>query len=116
MKEKIDTTSIINTLIESSQKHHVATKNGDYKEGNDNYDLIVKAVNFLIENDSLEDLKKLLLHEEVGVRLMAASFLLKYYEKESTAVLEDIISSSIPHLSFGAEMVLQEWKKGTLNL
>jgi hypothetical protein len=108
--------SAINTIIESSKKHASATDSGDYKTANKNYAIIKKAVTYLRENDGIEKLEELLLHADVSVRIWAASYLLRDSEKQAIPILEEIESKSIPHHSFAARLVLQGWKKGTLNL
>ncbi len=111
-----DIESAINTIIESSKKHAFASESGDYKIANRNYDLIQKAVGYLREHNGIDKLKELLSNSEVSVRVVAASFLLKHSEQEATSALEEIASKSIPHQSFNAQMILQEWRKGNLNL
>ena len=108
--------SAINALIESSKKHSEAANTGDYKTANKNYDVIQKAVVYLRANDGLAELKNLLANNETSVKVWAATFLLKHYEKDAIAVLEDIAQKSIPQHSFDARMVLQEWRNGRLNM
>jgi hypothetical protein len=108
--------SAINTIIDASQKHSYATEIGDYKTANKNYDIIQKAVIYLRANDGVYKLRELLTHSQVSVRVAAASFLLKHFEQEAIGVLEEIASKSIPHQSFNAQMVLQEWRNGNLAL
>ena len=106
----------INTIIESSQQHSHAIETGDYKTANKNYELIQKAVIYLRQNDGIEKLTGLLTYNDIGVKVVAASYLLKHVENQAVTVLEEIESKSIPHHSFTAELVLQEWRKGKLNL
>lgn len=108
--------SAINTVIESSKKHAFASNTGDYKTANKHFDLTKKAINYLRENDGIVQLKELLVHSEVSVRVMVASYLLKHFEHEAILVLEEIASKSIPIQSLDAKMVLQEWRKGNLKL
>ncbi len=111
-----DIKSAINTIITSSQRHALASQEGDYKTANKNYDLMQKAVNFLRTNNGNDKLMELLKHEDVNVRVAAASFLLKHSEKQAIDVLEATTAMSIPNTSFNAKMVLQEWRNGNLNL
>lgn len=117
MKHKLNNLdSAINIIIESSQKHAQATETGDYKTANKNYYLIKKGVTYLRENDGIEKLKELLTYNETSVKVWVASYLLKHDEHLAVTVLEEIASKSIPHQSFDAKMVLQEWRKGNLNI
>jgi hypothetical protein len=106
----------INTVIESSKNHANATDTGDYKTANKNYDVLKKAVTYLRENNETEKLKELLKYNDISVKVAAASYLLKNADQEAIAVLKEIASQSIPHHSFTAKLVLQEWQKGKLNL
>jgi hypothetical protein len=111
-----DIEEAIKVIIESSQKHANATLTGDYKIANKNYYLIKNAVDFLIGNDGIEKLRELLTYNDVSVKVWAASFLLKKDDQKAVAVLQEIESKSIPHHSFDAKILLQEWRKRKLNL
>lgn len=108
--------SAIGTIVDSAQKHSIASENGDFKTANKNYDLIKKAVEYLRKHNGIDELKGLLTHTEISVKIAASSYLLKHFEREAVKVLEEIANKSIPHKSFDAKMILQEWKKGNLDL
>lgn len=117
MKEEFNDVNVaVNVIIAASQKHAQAIETGDYKIANKNYDRTRKAVAYLRENGGIENLKNLLNHKETSVRLAAVTFLLKHHEAQAKAVLEEIVSASIPHQSFSAKLVLQEWRNGNLNM
>ena len=115
MKKIKDIPAALALFEESAIKHAEATKEGDYKTGNKNYHKKVKAVSYLKEQGSIDELLKYLNHENVGVRMAAATYLLPKYEKKGTEVLE-AISKSSDFLSFIAETTLSEWRKGNLKL
>ncbi len=100
---------------EAAIKHAEATLNGDYKTGNKNYDKVVKAVEYLKQHDSINELLKYLNHDVVGLRLTAATYLLSKFEKEGIKTLE-AISKSADFFSFIAETTLSEWRKGNLKV
>jgi hypothetical protein len=108
--------SAINIIIDSSKKYALAGESGDYKTVNKNYDLIRNSINFLREHDGLPQLKQLLEYNDISVRIVAASFLLKHFESDAILVLKEIVSKSIPIQSFEAKMILQQWQKVNLNL
>ena len=63
-----------------------------------------------------EKLQELLTYNQVSVKVWVASFLLKYDNQQAVAILQEIESKSIPHHSFDARILLQEWQKGKPNL
>ena len=73
------------------------------------------AINSFVENAkehaiSLEYLN----NENVGVRGDTAYALLKFYPEECEKVLSEIAVGGYGFNNFNSEMVLSEWKKGTL--
>lgn len=106
----------IKAIIESSQMHAQASQTGDYKTANKNYHVINKAVVYLIENGGIEKLKELLTYTDVSVKVWVASYLIKQDDQQAVSVLEEIAFKSIPFHSSDARLVLQEWRKGNLNL
>lgn len=110
-----DISTALSLFEEAATKHAAATKEGDYKTGNKNYDKVVKAVSYLKEQGSIDELLQYLNHDMVGIRLAAATFLLPKHEKKGIEVLETISKSS-DFFSFIAETTLSEWRKGNLKL
>jgi Iap family predicted aminopeptidase len=110
-----DISMALSLFVEAATKHAEATKEGDYKTGNKNYDKAMKAFSYLKEQDSVDELLPYLNHDVVGVRLAAATCLLPKYEKKGVEVLE-AISKSSDFFSFIAETTLSEWRKGNLKL
>ncbi len=101
----------INTVIDSSKIHAQATKTGKYKIANKNYYLINTAIAYLKENNGLGSLRELLTSDEVSVKVWVASYLIKDGDQQAISVLEEIVSLSIPHQSFAAELLLSDWRK-----
>jgi hypothetical protein len=110
-----DISTALSLFEEAATKHAEATKEGDYKTGNKNYHKKVKAVSYLKEQGSIDKLLQYLNHDNVGVRMAAATYLLPKYEKKGTEMLE-AISQSSDFFSFIAETTLSEWRKGNLKL
>jgi hypothetical protein len=106
----------INTIIDSAEQHSIASESGNYKIANKNYDKIHNAVMYLRNTNSVDKLEELLSNEKVSVRLAVASYLLSDNPQKAISVLQEIINSNLPHKSFTASLVLQEWEKGNLKL
>ncbi len=100
---------------EAAIKHARATKQGDYKVGNKNYNLVMRTINYLKEQNSLDSLLKYFTNDDVGIRIAAATFLLPKHEQEATKVLQEVVDSS-DFFSFIAKTTLSEWRKGNLKL
>ena len=82
MKPLNNISSALNLFIESAKEHTLATEEGNYRKGNKNYYLIVEAISYLRNNNSLTELKPLLNNSYIGVRLWTACYLLPVFEKE----------------------------------
>lgn len=91
---------------EGSVSLDVAQTNGAAEE-------IYRIVTFLRNENCLKLLKPLLLHENFSVVAWAASYLLEQYENDSIKALNKVIESGNSDVSFDAEIVLEEWRKGT---
>ncbi len=105
--------NMLNGFEQAACKYAEATQEGNAQVGNRNYKKVVKIVSYLKENNSLDELRIFLNHDAIGVRMLAATFLLPKYEKEASDVLE-AISKGEDMLSFMAEMTLKEWRNGNL--
>ncbi len=113
----METISSIETALkifeEASTKQVEATEIGDYKNGNKNYDKIIKVISFLKTENSIESLLQYLSHSSIGVRLWSACYILPINEKMAIKVLENITKEE-GIISLTAETTLNEWKKGNL--
>jgi hypothetical protein len=107
-------TALLN-MEEAANKHAEAIEQGDSKAANKNYAVMVKNITFLKNQNSIDKLSAFLNHGSTGVRLWASTYLLSVKEDEALKVLEHIASGT-GILSFSAEMVVKEWKKGNLKL
>ncbi len=110
-----DTSTALNLFEEAAINHADATEQGDYKTANKNYAIIVKAIEFLKEQNKRKDLSEFLNHNSIGVRMWAATYLLPVIESEALQVLKKISEEKGIH-SFDAEVTISEWKKGNLKL
>lgn len=86
---------------------------GDYKKANALHKKIEKIVGVLKESGKLHELRDLLKHNSIGVRLWAAPYLLSLYEDEAISTLQEITKQPGIH-SLTAETILSEWQKGNL--
>ena len=112
MKDKFENSDeAVTALIESCKNHANATETGDYKTANKSYAILKKAVTDLEENNATYKLKNLLTDENESVKIWVASFLIKQDDVAAHAVLEELLLSKNPHISFSARLVLEGWKK-----
>lgn len=105
--------NMLNVFEQAAYKYAEATQEANAKVGNRNYKKVVKIVSYLKENNSLDELRIFLNHDTIGIRMLAAAFLLPKYEKEASGVLE-AISKGEGILSLVTETTLSEWRKGNL--
>lgn len=90
-----------------------ATENGDYKKGNNAFDLIIKIFKYLKELGKLNELEALLPDSNIGVRMFAAYGLLSTSPKIAVPVLKEISKREDIH-SLTAKMTLEQWEQNTL--
>lgn len=115
MKKIKNIDTALSIFEEAAIKQAEAIEEGNYKMGNKQYDKIVRAMIFIKSENAVNRLKKFLCYPSVGVRLWAASYLLRVDEKEGTKALEKIAKSSSSGIhGLTAETTLSEWKKGNL--
>ena len=114
MKDIKDIKTALAVFEKAAINHADSTEKGDYNAGNKFYKEITKAAEYIKNEKSVNNLKKFLSHESIGVRMWAAYYLLPIAEEESERVLKDIVNSSGIH-SLTADTTLSEWKKGNLN-
>jgi trans-aconitate methyltransferase len=113
MKKIKDIDTALEVFKEAAKVHGEATETGNYKLGNKNYDLIVKAVAYLKELNQTAQLYQLLDNINLSVRIWAATYLLPVDEKDALKVLDEA-SKGKGIISLNAELTIQEWKKGHL--
>jgi hypothetical protein len=101
--------NVIEHFRESAILHKESSWNGDYKKANKAHDEIIGVLKYLYIHNNLDELYPLLKDPSLYVREWAATYLLPKYEKEAIATLKEIDS-------FEANIVLEEWKKGSLDL
>ena len=75
---------------------------------------ILKIAQKLYLLDEISELVPLLYHEHVSVRYNAAVKLLPFETAQAEAVLEELASKKGALTYFSAELMLKEWRKGTL--
>lgn len=115
MKIKITTENVFKRLEEVSILYNLSNLEGNYKVGNKCYHEIIKIVKFIKKNNLLDRFKNYLSSNEIGVRIVVATFLLPYYEDESLQILKNI-SNGNGIIATNAEIIISEWKKGNLKL
>ena len=98
---------------ESAVIHCEATESGNYKLGNKNYDIVVKAIDYLIKDKAIDQLLQFLNDPNMSVRGCAATYLLPIYEKEALSTL-NYIAQSKGIIAGNARTTIQEWEKGNL--
>jgi hypothetical protein len=100
--------------------HWNASRNGDYKTANKNYDKLTKIYKQFLNSEELREkvLQKLLNDGDYAVQLWAAahSLALGKYKEDAVSKLELISKLSANEApSFEAKMTLEEWReKGIL--
>ena len=112
LKKSIDALKLFE---DAARKHSIATEQGDYIVANKNYKKIVESITYLKSENALDSLLLFLNNESVGVRIWAATYVLKTDEKAGVKILKEIIKQG-GILSLNAEMTLNEWEKGNLKL
>jgi len=95
--------------------HEEATEAGNHRAANKSYDVIVKVIRILREQGEMLALMSFLNHSSDGVMVWAATYLLSLREEEAVRTLERIAVGGGLR-AFAAEIVLREWRKGTLRL
>lgn len=108
---------IIVQYVETARNHGDAIENGDYKKANSNYKKNMKALDKLRQfgKEGCDELFNLLNHDNLRVRLSAATQLLNTKNKEAIHTLKKI-SKEPGIVGFSAKMVLKEWKSGNLKI
>jgi HEAT repeat protein len=116
MKKIKSVNSAVDTLINSAQERAKAILKGKYKIANKNYDMIKEVIVYLKDNDAICKLEDLLSHEDISVRMIAATNLLPNNEEKAISVLEDIVNLKTLYYSFESKMILSEWRKRNMKI
>ncbi|MCL2182855.1 MAG: DUF2019 domain-containing protein [Chitinispirillia bacterium] len=99
-------------------EHGQATEVGDYKKGNKAWKKLIKIYLQIEEEGCLVHplFREMLSSPDPGVRSWAATHSLKICPKEAEAVLADVGKTPRSLVALCARTILEEWKKGTLDL
>jgi hypothetical protein len=105
-------------FIDAARTHGLATRQGNPVAANGAHDDLVLALQDLrrTPDRGVEFLRCELGNEDASVAAWAALYLLPFKEKEASEALQRVAAQDIPRISFGAEMVLQEWQAGRLEV
>lgn len=104
----------IDKFVNSAIDHRIGTDILDYKMANKSYENIVNSIEYLFLNREMKCLKKLLKHEDIGVRLWSALYSLETFEGKAKKVLKKISEMNVVNHSMSAKITLREWEKSTL--
>jgi hypothetical protein len=103
---------------EAAIAHAAGTNEGNAREANRAFDRKITAVKAMrtTPDRGKGHLTEMLFDPEVAVRYSAATYLLPLDEPAAVFVLEEVARGNHKLVSFGAEMVLKEWRAGRLTL
>ena len=101
---------------EATKAHGQALENGDHKAANRAYALTHKAARVLQQSADHGEavFLEMLKGDCHSTRKTAALFLLNLREREAIEALEEVARRGGPLVSFDAEMILSEWRNGSL--
>jgi hypothetical protein len=112
MQNNIST--LINGYIDAAKGYGEGICKSNSKLSDQHFDQIEKIFQDIKSLDGgLDEIAKLLQHEDESVRLWASSHLLNYPKYESLKVLENIKNSGTI-LGLTAEVTLDHWKNGKI--
>ncbi len=105
-------------IEKAASLHGQATERGDYRVGNKQYDLLVSLHKELKRRggEGRAAILSLMRSADIGVRLWAATFALRFAPEQAALVLEEIARGPRSTTRFTAEVTLEEWRKGNLKL
>ncbi|MCE5185145.1 MAG: DUF2019 domain-containing protein [Planctomycetaceae bacterium] len=100
-----------------AEEHGKGTLEGDYKKANKNHDKIIKTLERLRQfgKEGNDALLSLIHDQNQSVRCWAATHCLAFNEKEARNALGQLARED-GIIAFNAKMVLEEWKKGNLQI
>jgi hypothetical protein len=109
--------NLISEYREHAVGHTAASESGEYEVGNEHHDKLFAVVGRIRATGQIANLALLTLLEDeaAGVRCWAATHCLIVDEHRARQALRDLFSH--PSIAgFNAQMVLQEWDKGSLEV
>lgn len=108
---------LIEEIIVNVSAQTDAIRNGNSKDGNKYAKKYIQAFKTLLKygNEGRDALIPLMGYSRDDVRVMAASFLLKYKHDKATKVLQEL-SKGEGFISFSAKESLKRWSEGTWQL
>ena len=107
----------VDQYVCEATEHRDATEQGDAPRANRNYHRLIKTRNRIISlgENGIDALLGLLKHENPGVRCWVATHLIQTHPEKAIPVLEHVAEGD-GLCSLSAEIVLQEWRNGTLKV
>ena len=115
MKEQVK--KLIDNFAYFVIKQNECLNKGDWKQGNKYAKKYIKSFDEIrkIGDSVKEKMKKLLVHENDGIKVTAASFLLRYCTYEAMNVLKEI-SKKPGIIGFEAQEFIKRWEEGSWSL
>ena len=112
-----DIDAIVRDYVTNAEVHDVASEQGDHKGANAAHDAVVEAYRQLraVGDEGTRRLQELMEHRNDSVRCWAATHCLPIAEDKAESVLSGLAKGT-GAVSFAAAMVLEEWRKGTLEI
>lgn len=115
LKKNSTTQDALAFFEEAALRHSDATMSGEYKVANKAFNDIIKARTFLQNAGEEAALQTFFSHRAAGVKIWAATFLLKTMEQEAVTALKEAALDENKVMAGDAAMTLKEWENGRLN-
>ena len=108
---------LLNEYISLAIEEGETTLKGDYKRGNIIHSKLMKIIEKLKEEELniRKQFYTLMYHENDSVKIWTAATLLKTFNKEALAVLNDIKHRNRDIFALTAKDIIEIWKKGMLD-
>lgn len=107
--------TLLDRYRDAASRHGVATHAGESDQANVAHDELKDVARQLRESGDLSQLEELLVDDESGVRLWAASHLLDEAPAVARPVLEDLVHNDRSIVGFVAQTTLREWQRRHLS-
>ena len=91
--------------------HDECNKSGDYRKSNKALDDKRKVIKYLLENDSIQNLKVFYKSSNLFARLSAATYLAPLDSENCYKIIKEIMDADEGWASFDAKYTLKEWSK-----